>query len=422
MIYQRHNTEGSALIFLVMCIVLFALMGIAMLSLSSTAAITQVAALLSSQAYYLAESGFRFVKTSESWDDLHGKTFTFSNDMEQFTIALYPYYFMTSVDHSTGEVSLQVKDLPLDFNVPVLGQLRVGSDSYAYSNYSEDVFTGLSPSLQSDISEGTDVYLVTNPLLDQTLENNGDLEIADGSFFPKLNGPFSINDTLYAYAKRVGDTLHDVFLADKPDSTFSVDVFTTDNVILTNFIKLKSTGIINPGFENESKRKITYYMPIVAGASLITNGITAEGSQDPLWPEDPMNTLDGDTMTYWSGTDGLSMGETNYLSYQFSKAYNFYRMDFHSLPWQPPYYFMGELDIQLSDDGVNWTTFHHIDGDFIPGDTSFSIFCNTEYTSWIRLFMEYQGRGAHGGSPAFYLNEIAFHGNLPGYSLKTIQE
>jgi hypothetical protein len=127
---------------------------------------------------------------------------------------------------------------------------------------------------------------------------------------------------------------------------------------------------------------------------------------------DPQNTLDEDPEMYWNGVDNLQLGDTNYLAYKFNTLYSISQIEFYGLE-HFPYYFMGELDIQVSQnstDGLdgNWTTINHISGDFIPANRSFSVYPNTQPTLWVRLWMVYQGRGAWGGSPAFYLNEIRF--------------
>jgi len=90
---------------------------------------------------------------------------------------------------------------------------------------------------------------------------------------------------------------------------------------------------------------------------------------------DPAYTLDENIPRYWDSWD-LSEGEIYYLSYKFNIQYSISQIDFYSLPDHYPHYFMGELDIQISQnstDGLDgdWTTVDHINGNFIPGDTYF---------------------------------------------------
>ncbi|CAB5119315.1 hypothetical protein D3OALGB2SA_2879 [Olavius algarvensis associated proteobacterium Delta 3] len=136
---------------------------------------------------------------------------------------------------------------------------------------------------------------------------------------------------------------------------------------------------------------------------------------------DPSNTLDGyidDNINhYWVGTDNLAIGDTNWLAYKFDNNYRISQIDFWSLPWHYPQYFMGELEIQIShnstdgEDGV-WATVDHIYGDYAPNSSPFSRSIDIQSTPWVRLWMQYQDQGAWGASPAFYLNEIEFHGGV----------
>jgi len=130
----------------------------------------------------------------------------------------------------------------------------------------------------------------------------------------------------------------------------------------------------------------------------------------------PERTLD-DTLEFgWVGTDNLQIGDFDILAYHFNMPYLITQIDFISLPDHTPYYFMGELDIQISQnttDGFDgdWITIDHIPGSFQAPDIIFSRLVDTQSTSWVRLYMEYQGSGAWGpASPAFYLNEIDFYG------------
>ena len=131
----------------------------------------------------------------------------------------------------------------------------------------------------------------------------------------------------------------------------------------------------------------------------------------------PAHTIDDNIMTFWHGEDNLQMGETNELVYEFrnpltlvSLSYEITRIDFFDN--YTDQYNLGELSVQYLDDNGSWVTFRNIPGDYNPqtqnGD--FTITPNIPPTTGIRLYMMYQGRGAHGGSPAFYLSEIDFYG------------
>ena len=117
----------------------------------------------------------------------------------------------------------------------------------------------------------------------------------------------------------------------------------------------------------------------------------------------PEATIDGDVSTFWHGENNLLIGEVDFLTYHFAQLYELTTISFITLD---PKYTMGELDLQWSSNGAAWTTFAHL-----PGDTTGShhvIPVGGIETQWIQLRAEYQGRGAHGQSPAHYLREIYF--------------
>ncbi len=292
-----RDQKGSVLVGLVIAIVIFAALGTAMLSLTSTSAINQVWASSSSRAYYLAESGFRYAETEykyaddtdgdgEKNDDMNQKLkdlhspeppsspvlFTFSNNMEKFELKIYPYYLVTSSSHTKGDTSFQAEfsgEKPVNFAVPTSGKLKIGLDPpYTYTSY--DSGTGvfsISTPLLSNISDNMNVYLVTSPSSDGIfITNDGDLTLADASFFPERNGIFSIDGdgTVYAYESKTGSTLHNIFDVNDPDRAFSVSSGTSDDIVLKPFLELYSIGIVDYGSSTETRRKIVYNVPLSA--------------------------------------------------------------------------------------------------------------------------------------------------------------
>ena len=129
---------------------------------------------------------------------------------------------------------------------------------------------------------------------------------------------------------------------------------------------------------------------------------------------DSANTIDGDINHYWYGTNGLVTGDTYFPAYKFNIRYGISKIDFWRLRHESRD-FMSELDIQVSEnstdgsDGV-WTTVAHMNGNYVPARSFFSIFISTLSSQWVPLWMEYQGRGAPGDPFEFYLNETNFYG------------
>ncbi len=287
-----QDRKGSVLVGLIIAIIIFAALGTAMLSLTSTSAVNQVWANSSSRAYYLAESGFRYAKNkadykntddsdgddekeddvNQNLKDLHNKVFTFSNNMEKFELKIYPYYFVTSVIHSINDTSLQTEfsgEQPANFTVPASGKLKIGlkddPDPYTYNGYNSGtgVFSNISPPLSAVIRDNMNVYLVANTSSDQNLTNGGNLTLADASFFPERNGVFSIDGdgTVYGYESKTGSTLYNIFDGNDPGSPFNVLAQTSDDIVLNPSLKLHSTGIVDYGSSTEIRRKIVYHLP-----------------------------------------------------------------------------------------------------------------------------------------------------------------
>ena len=139
--------------------------------------------------------------------------------------------------------------------------------------------------------------------------------------------------------------------------------------------------------------------------------ITVFGTVQPGYSTS--STIDDNLNTFWHGVNNLQLGQQDVLAYLFDQPYDISQIDFFE-NYQNQY-LMGELDIQTSQDSTNgvdgfWTTADHINGDFNPPSGDFTELLNLNSTAWVRLLMTYQGRGAHGGSPAFYLTEIDFYG------------
>lgn len=154
----------------------------------------------------------------------------------------------------------------------------------------------------------------------------------------------------------------------------------------------------------------------LAFAQIIDNSnVTVFGTLDQTaYP--PEHSIDDDLNSFWHGTDGIPIDTNDFLAYGFNDLYSISQIDFFNDFSNT--YAMGELEIQISDDSTNgldgtWTTVDSVTGDFTPPSGDFTRFVNIESTRWVRLFMTNQGRGTWGtSSPAFYLSEIDFYGDL----------
>lgn len=155
---------------------------------------------------------------------------------------------------------------------------------------------------------------------------------------------------------------------------------------------------------------------LAAPAIVDSTEIKASGTIfNPTYP--PSNTIDDNIDTYWHGTNNIQIGGVDYLIYQFKQPTGISRIDFFTNADNGQYYRLGELDIQISQDTTDgldgtWTTVDHINGDFAPSQIEFTRDLTGQDTSWIRFQMEYQGRGAWGNTPAFFLSEVDFWATL----------
>ena len=135
----KFDQKGSILIGIIAAMVLFAALGTALLSLTSTATMSQVMANSTARAYYLAESGFRYIQGlysgTESENDrdsmlesLHGRTFTLNNNEGSFYLDVYPYYLKVTGDpYGTNTLNTKVPGGLAPGFSPTRGYLKIGS-------------------------------------------------------------------------------------------------------------------------------------------------------------------------------------------------------------------------------------------------------------------------------------------------------
>jgi len=141
---------------------------------------------------------------------------------------------------------------------------------------------------------------------------------------------------------------------------------------------------------------------------------------DNDYRRDPALTIDADRSTFWH-SDNMVEGDVKWIAYRFSTATTISSIEF--INDYTNTYTLGELKIMVSDDSItgldgNWSVIKEL-----PGNTIFSngegvvSFLSLITTRWIRLVMTYEGRGAHGGTPAFYLSEIKFNNSLVAWHI-----
>lgn len=145
---------------------------------------------------------------------------------------------------------------------------------------------------------------------------------------------------------------------------------------------------------------------VLSPASIVSN--------NPRMDYPDTNVIDNNIGTFMT-TNGLAMGEKIRLAVSFSAPVNLeclkFSNDFNNA------YYQGDMAIYTSvdsTDGSNGTweyvsTMTAATTYFFVGDGNISVVKSN--VKWVALEMTYNGSGAQGGSPSFYLSEVGFHGN-----------
>ena len=282
-----RSERGNVLVALVVILLLFAALGAGMVSLIGTSSTSQVAGNTAIRAYYVAESGFRYAASrylnttdtnnryksqdekNQTLEDLHDDLFTLGGgDDGQFRLKFFPYFLTANGDASVGSSGVSTKfsgGIPEGFTLPSSGvnaRIKIGDVVYFYNSYDDG--TGqltLSTPLTEPVYDNAAVKLLGLPAGSATLTRNGDLTLADGGFFPKVQGRININGVSYSYVNRDGNVLQNVTMAQNPEESFSISVDTATEVILEPFVQVRSIGMVGQG-ELAAVREVVYNVPI----------------------------------------------------------------------------------------------------------------------------------------------------------------
>jgi len=283
-ISSMAGKRGSILIGLITTMVIFAVIGAAMLSLFSISSFSQIGGSSAMRAYYLAESGYRYASgeysnaggesaKNDMLEALNNTSYTLSGDDGKFHLDIYPYYYVATADHAAGSTTLNTKipgagGSPPGLTIPSSGRLKIESDYYNYSAFVQDgqnvTFTMSQPI--SSVQEGETILPVAiSSSLSQSVTKGGNLSIQAGTAdaFPLRNGSFVVNSHSYSYETLdlANNQLIGIHDPDDPNmSSFTVGSDT--DIFLLKFIKLYSTGIFGQGSSIEANREIVYNVPL----------------------------------------------------------------------------------------------------------------------------------------------------------------
>ncbi|MGB7920791.1 MAG: choice-of-anchor J domain-containing protein [Desulfobacterales bacterium] len=281
-----RNEKGNVLVALVVILLLFAALGTGMVSLIGTSSSSQVTGNTAVRAYYIAESGFRYAASrylntadtnnryqsqdekNQTLEDLNDDLFTLGGDDGQFRLKVFPYFLTANGDASVGSSGLSTKfsgGVPEGFTLPPNGfnaRIKIGKVAYSYNSY--DGNTGqlsLSSTLTEPVYDNAVIKLLGLPAGSATVTRDGALTLADGGFFPKVQGQININGVSYSYISRNGNVLQNITKAQNSEESFSISVDTTTEVVLEPFVQVRSIGMVGQG-ELAAAREVVYNVPL----------------------------------------------------------------------------------------------------------------------------------------------------------------
>jgi outer membrane protein assembly factor BamB len=235
---RRHFcTAGNVLIYVVVLMLIFGVLGVVMVSLFTSTTASTVTRNDTRRARYLSESGVRYA-TSELRiadfeediiiDPLNMLTYTVTG-AGSFDLNIFSAWFESDADVDAPDVvnaSPPLGEIPVDFTTdpanplsdvwlvnyeyitgtgPDIVTMRDEAYSYAISGTSLAVDIAGSSFLAE---AGERVVLAVEPIgLDQNIAEGGDLVVARDArfFFPAFNGAININRVDYAYERLVDD-------------------------------------------------------------------------------------------------------------------------------------------------------------------------------------------------------------------------
>jgi len=288
------NQRGSVLIGLIMTMVILGVLSASILSLTTTSTFEHVAGNSAMRAYFLAESGYRYVAgqflnagdetaKDNSLQSLHNQTFALTGNDGRFFLQIYPYYYRTTAD-PTGTATLSTS-VPGGFPPGLTltnGYLRVNENTYQYRSAAvvgANVAFTLNSGTWPSIPAGKIVRPVCRPngtqTVNDTTHNYIDVETTTGAInaFPMQNSTFRVESsgqlstTIYTYMTRTNNRLSGIKASDNSTSFPSFTVNTTTNITGEKFVQLHSTGIFGQGGSYETRREVIYDTPIGYAAS-----------------------------------------------------------------------------------------------------------------------------------------------------------
>jgi type II secretory pathway pseudopilin PulG len=225
------SDRGAVLMLLIVAIMILAIIGAAIYSITATSTLSQAEAQKAVNAFYAAEAGTRLVASeykaaaagdkTGTLESLNGRTFNLPNNRGQFTVRVYPYWFFipsTAAGYSANASSITVRlpgsipplnedgsattvSIPSSGRLKVMGKGQVARFSSGAVSGSNVTFN-LSRAFPFALNPGDEFYLSFLPSTSQTVFKKGtagqntDLVLknvaADAQNLPPENGAIAI--------------------------------------------------------------------------------------------------------------------------------------------------------------------------------------------------------------------------------------
>ncbi len=297
------SRSGVILIGLVLTMVVFAILGAAILPMFSAATMNEVSANLDHKAYYMAESGFRYAAsqylhggasgwTGEQRDDvltnLDGKNYSLSGQGGSFQIGVESFFYKTASATSGTPFGKVPTEVATAASTGLSGRLAVYNSSA--QNFNLTTYTGYSVAANRSTISFTGSALspvdgrvfpvasLTTVVNNQPMPSSIVLGATDDlSLFPAQGGAFRIMTTsgalgtiaytdLYYYKNldRNTRTLSGITNLTSTGAT-SVTLGASERVVIQRIIRLQSTGTAGDTASNIfANRSLTYTLPVEA--------------------------------------------------------------------------------------------------------------------------------------------------------------
>lgn len=317
------NRSGFVLVGLVLTMIILAILGAAILPMFSSATLNEVSANLDHKAYYMAESGFRYVAsrylhdaTGEARDDtltaLNGKTFNLNGQSGAFSLNIESFYYKTT----SGTSATPFGTVPTEIVTATAGSGTTGKLAVYNSgalNYNLTAYTGYTVAADRASISFTGAGLtpvsgrifpmatLSTTVTSQPMPSSLILGAADDlSLFPARSGAFrvmTVNGTqgtitysdLYYYKTldRNTRTLSGIMKLSSTGTT-NVSLGANERILLQRVIRLKSTGTAGDTASNFfARRPLTYTLPVEA---LPGGGYTGINPLNKIPPDDFIKT------------------------------------------------------------------------------------------------------------------------------------